>query len=314
MKKFKIIFCTLGFMLVLSYSTLVFYAASLEAFNPKYGVTNATVNFRQMATTSSNVVKELNKGTKLKLVGTVNDFYIVQLSGNEVGLVYKDYVSSGTVSPTNASTYTNLGKVSGTINTENVNFRRGPSTSFSSIKKLDKGTSVTVMGKIDGWYLVVTSNNTVGMVYSTYITLSGASNSNNNTTSNTTNTTSSNIELVLKLINEAREKAGVSALKLGATLPKIAQIKADDMVNASYFAHTSKTYGTPFKMMSDYGIDYTSAGENIAGNPSIEAAVNSWLASDTHKQNLLSSSYEYIGIGIAKSPTYGYIIVAMFVG
>lgn len=307
MKKFKIIFCTLCLMLTLSYSTLVFYAASFDAFNPKYGVTNANVNFRQMATTNSNVVKELSKGTKLKLVGMVNDFYIVQLSGNEVGLVYKDYVNSGTSAPTNASTYTNLGKVSGTINTENVNFRRGASTSFSSIKKLDKGTSVTVIGKIDGWYMVITSNNTVGMVYSPYVTLSNSSNSNT-TTSNT------NVELVLKLINEAREKAGVSPLKLGATLPKIAQIKAEDMVSASYFAHTSKTYGTPFKMMSDYGIDYTSAGENIAGNPSIEAAVKSWLASDTHKQNLLSSSYEYIGIGIAKSPTYGYIIVAMFVG
>lgn len=311
MKKFKIIFCTLCFMLVLSYSTLVFYAASLDAFNPKYGVTNATVNFRQMATTNSNVVKELSKGTKLKLVGTVNDFYIVQLSENEVGLVYKDYVDSGTVAPTNASTYTNLGKVSGTINTENVNFRRGASTSFSSIKKLDKGTSVTVIGKINNWYLVVTSNNTVGMVYSSYVTLNGTSNSNNNTTSNTA---MSNVELVLKLINEAREKAGVSPLKLGATLPKIAELKADDMVNASYFAHTSKTYGTPFKMMENYGISYNSAGENIAGNPNIEAAVKSWLASDTHKQNLLSSSYEYIGIGIAKSPTYGYIIVAMFVG
>lgn len=313
MKNLKIIFCALGLMLVLSYSTLVFYAATLDAFNPKYGVTNANVNFRQMATTNSNVVKELSKGTKLKLVGTINNFYIVQLSGNEVGLVYKDYVDSTSSAPTNASTYTNLGKISGTINTENVNFRRGASTSFSSIKKLDKGTSVTVIGKIDGWYLVVTTNNTVGMVYSTYVTLSGSSNSNNSTNSNTT-TTTTDVELVLKLINEAREKAGISPLKLGATLPKIAKLKAEDMVSANYFAHTSKTYGTPFKMMSDYGIDYTSAGENIAGNPSIEAAVKSWLASDTHKQNLLSSSYEYIGIGISKSPTYGYIIVAMFVG
>lgn len=313
MKKFKITGCILCFLLILSYSTLVFYATTLDAFNPKYGITNANVNFRQMATTNSNVVKELSKGTKLKLVGMVNDFYIVQLSGNEIGLVYKNYVNSASSAPTNSSTYTNLGKVSGTINTEDVNFRRGPSTSFSSIKKLNKGTLVTVIGKIDGWYLVVTSNNTVGMVYSPYVTLSGTSNSNSNTDSNTT-TATTNIELVLKLINEARTASGLAPLKLGATLPKIAELKAEDMVSASYFAHTSKTYGTPFNMMSDYGIDYTSAGENIAGNPSIEAAVKSWLASDTHKQNLLSSSYEYIGIGIAKSPTYGYIIVAMFVG
>lgn len=309
MKKLKIIFCALCFMLILSYSTLIFYAASLESFNPKYGVTTSAVNFRQIATTNSSIVKELTKGTKLKLVGMVNDFYIVQLSGNQVGLVYKDYVNSSTSAPTNASTYTNIGKKMGTINTSDVNFRRGPSTSFSSIKKLNKGSSVTVIGKIDNWYLVIDTTNTVGMIYSPYVTLSTSSNSSENN-----NTTTSNVELVLNLINEARKKAGVSPLKLGATLPKIAELKAEDMVKNSYFAHTSKTYGTPFKMMADYGIDYTSAGENIAGNPSIEAAVKSWLASDTHKQNLLSSSYEYIGIGIAKSPTYGYIIVAMFVG
>ena len=86
------------------------------------------------------------------------------------------------------------------------------------------------------------------------------------------------------------------------------------MVKNNYFSHNSPTYGTPFKMMSDYNIDYKAAGENIAGNPNITEAVKAWLASDTHKQNLLSSAYNYIGIGIEKSETYGYIIVAMFVG
>lgn len=310
MKKIKIILLTLCFMLVLSYSTLIYYASSLDSFNPKYGITSSNVNFRSMATTSSFVIKELNKGTKLKLVGMLNDFYIVQLSGNEVGLVYKDYVKNYTSAPTNTSTYTNIGKTQGTINTSGVNFRRGPSTSFSSIKKLDKGTTVTVIGKIGNWYLAITSNNTVGMIHNDYITLkTGSTPSDTNSTSEL-----SNVELVLKLINDARQKAGVAPLKLGATLPKLAELKAEDMVKNSYFAHTSKTYGTPFKMMEDYNIDYNTAGENIAGNPNIKAAVESWLASSTHKQNLLSSSYQYIGIGIAKSPTYGYIIVAMFVG
>ena len=310
MGKIKTTFFILCFMLSVSYSTLIFYASSIESFKPKYGITSSNVNFRSIATTNSSVVKGLSKGTKLKLVGMLNDFYIVQLSGNEVGLVYKDYVKSSSSAPTNASTYTNIGKTQGTINTSGVNFRRGPSTSFTSIKKLDKGTNVTIIGKINNWYLAITSNNTIGMIYSDYITLKSSS-----SPSEETNTAElSNIELVLKLINEARSKAGVAPLKLGATLPKIAELKAEDMVKNNYFAHTSKTYGTPFKMMEDYNIDYNSAGENIAGNPSIKAAVESWLASDTHKQNLLSSSYQYIGIGIAKSPTYGYIIVAMFVG
>lgn len=178
-------------------------------------------------------------------------------------------------------------------------------------QSLQKTQLLQYYGKIDNWYLVV-YNSIVGMVYSPYVTLK--SNSTTGNTTNTTQVTDSNVALVLQLINEARMNAGVSALKLGTTLPKIAQLKAEDMVKNNYFAHNSPTYGTPFKMMSDYGIDYKAAGENIAGNPDITAAVKSWLASDTHKQNLLSSAYNYIGIGIQKSETYGYIIVAMFVG
>lgn len=99
---------------------------------------------------------------------------------------------------------------------------------------------------------------------------------------------------------------------LGSTLPKVAKIKADDMVKNNYFSHTSPTYGSPFEMMQKYNVSYLSAGENIAGNPSITDAVASWLKSSTHKQNLLSEKFNYIGIGITKSNVYGYIIVVMF--
>ena len=86
------------------------------------------------------------------------------------------------------------------------------------------------------------------------------------------------------------------------------------MVKNSYFSHTSPTYGSPFKMMKTYGVNYKVAGENIAGNPSLQDAVKAWLNSATHKQNILSNSYNYIGIGIEKSDTYGYVISTMFIG
>ena len=101
---------------------------------------------------------------------------------------------------------------------------------------------------------------------------------------------------------------------MGNKLLKLARLKADDMVKKNYFSHSSPTYGSPFDMMKNYGLSYKVAGENIAGNPSLEGAVNSWINSSTHRENLLSKSYNYVGIGIAKSPTYGYIVVAMFAG
>lgn len=286
---------------------------AIEALNPKYGITNATVNFRSIPSTTSNIVRTLPKGTKLKILGSLNDFNIVQLSTNEIGVVHSDYISSSSTAPSGSLTYTNIGLKTATVNTDSVNFRRGPGTSFSSITKLASQTKLYVIGSVNGWYVCVTSNNIVGCVYKPYLNLTNNSNSIQNNNENSLFEDTS-INTVLNIINEARKKAGVNPLQLGATLPKIAILKAEDMVNNSYFAHNSPTYGSPFNMMENYGIQYNAAGENIAGNPNISAAVKSWLASDTHKQNLLSPSYKYIGIGIVKSDIYGYVIVAMFVG
>lgn len=121
-------------------------------------------------------------------------------------------------------------------------------------------------------------------------------------------------ELVLSYINKERTSAKLPILKMDSGLLKIARLKAIDMTTNNYFSHTSPKYGSPFKMMQDYKIDYKAAGENIAGNPDLKAAVDAWMKSQGHRENILSNAYNYVGIGISKSDTYGYVIVAMFIG
>lgn len=294
-------------------SSLLAYT-NVKNFNPKYGTLTTRTNFRAKPTTSSTVISILSKGTAVKMVGASNNFYIVQLGNNQVGYVSKDYVKASNSAPSGASTYTNISAKIGTVSGDSVNIRRGPGTNFSKVTKLSKGTTVKVIGSIGNFYTAVTSDNTVGMIHKDYINLS----SNNTGTTSTPNTNSTlgpqDEQYVLQLINEYREKNGVSKLTMGTKLIKIAGIKAEDMTKNSYFSHTSPTYGSPFDMMKNYGLSYKVAGENIAGNPSLEGAVNSWINSSTHRENLLSKSYNYVGIGISKSSTYGYIVVAMFAG
>lgn len=135
-------------------------------------------------------------------------------------------------------------------------------------------------------------------------------------TDNPTNTSSltDDEKTILSLINEERKKAGLIELSIDDKLQKIAHLKAEDMVNNNYFAHNSPTYGSPFDMMKNNGITYRAAGENIAGNPSLKNAVASWMNSASHKENVLSNNYNYVGIGVVPSQKYGYIIVAMFIG
>lgn len=293
-------------------SNIIAYT-TIKNFNPKYGTLTARTNFRTKPSTNSSVISVLSTGTKVKMVGETSNFYIIQLGNNQVGYVSKDYVKASNTSPSGASTYTNMSARIGTVTGNSVNLRRGPGTNFTKVTKLSKGTSVKVIGSINNFYMVITSDNTVGMIHKDYISLS---NNTSNVTTPSTNSTlgSQDQQYVLKLINEYREKNGVPNLTMGTKLIKIAGIKADDMTKNIYFSHTSPTYGSPFDMMKNYGLSYKVAGENIAGNPSLEGAVNSWINSSTHRENLLSKSYNYVGIGISKSSTYGYIVVAMFAG
>lgn len=301
------------FILLFSISSYLLAYTNVTSFKPKYGTLTSRTNFRDKPSTSSSVISVLPKNTAVKMVGEISNFYIVQLANNQIGYVSKDYVKASNTAPSGAATYENLGSKFVAITGDSVNLRRGPATSFSKITKLKKGEKVKVIGKINDFYLAITENNTAGMISKSYVSFL---NSGNATVSDTNSSTiqEKDEEYVLKLINDYREKNGVSKLSMGSKLLKMARIKADDMVKNSYFSHSSPTYGSPFEMMKNYGLNYKVAGENIAGNPSLEGAVNSWINSSTHRENLLSSSYNYAGIGIAKSSTYGYIVVAMFAG
>ena len=119
---------------------------------------------------------------------------------------------------------------------------------------------------------------------------------------------------MLDLVNGARAKAGVGALQFDSELQKVARLKAQDMVNLNYFAHESPTYGSPFDMMKQFGISFKSAGENIAGNSSVEGAFNAWMNSEGHRKNILNGNFNYTGIGIVPSKTYGKMFVQEFIG
>ncbi|WNB93774.1 LysM peptidoglycan-binding domain-containing protein [Bacillus sp. NEB1478] len=102
---------------------------------------------------------------------------------------------------------------------------------------------------------------------------------------------------VSQLVNQERQKAGLAPLTLDAELSNVAMVKAKDIIQKNYFDHNSPTYGSPFDMMRSFGIDYTAAGENIAkGQASPQAVMTDWMNSPGHRQNILSSNYDSIGV------------------
>lgn len=70
------------------------FAYSTSNFNPEYGITTSNVNLRKQARIEpSTILFSIQKDTTIKIVGTVNEFYIVILSDGKIGLVSKEFVN-----------------------------------------------------------------------------------------------------------------------------------------------------------------------------------------------------------------------------
>ena len=110
---------------------------------------------------------------------------------------------------------------------------------------------------------------------------------------------------VIRLVNEIRQQNGLRPLAANWELSRVARYKSQDMRDNGYFSHNSPTYGTPFQMLSAFGLSYRTAGENIAkGYASPQAVVNGWMNSSGHRANILNASYTQIGVGYVSGGNY----------
>jgi len=100
--------------------------------------------------------------------------------------------------------------------------------------------------------------------------------------------------------NDKRQSQNLAILVVNPVLNQAAEMKATDMATKSYFAHTSPEGKTPWYWLEKVGYEYQYAGENLAVNFSDSKDVtNAWMASSTHKANIVKGNYTEIGTGIA---------------
>ncbi|MDD3347869.1 CAP domain-containing protein [Oscillibacter sp.] len=110
---------------------------------------------------------------------------------------------------------------------------------------------------------------------------------------------------VVRLVNDARQENGLQPLTASAELSHVARVKSQDMVDHHYFSHTSPTYGTPSQMLTNFGVSYSSSGENIAyGQRTPQKVVATWMNSPGHRANILSAAYTQIGVGYVADGNY----------
>lgn len=109
---------------------------------------------------------------------------------------------------------------------------------------------------------------------------------------------------VYDMVNAERTAYGLKPLQLSRELSQIARIKSADIRDRGYFGHDSPTYGSPFDMLKKFGLDYHSAGENIAkGQKTPTSVMRSWMSSEGHRENILNTNFNKIGIGFVSDTT-----------
>lgn len=121
---------------------------------------------------------------------------------------------------------------------------------------------------------------------------------------------------LLVLTNEKRSQEGAGSLSLNQDLSEAAAQKASDMFSENYWAHNSPTGKTPWVFIKNSGYQYVYAGENLAkGFTNSEDIINAWMASTSHRENMLSKNYTEVGFAVKEGKLLGeetVLIVEMF--
>lgn len=124
------------------------------------------------------------------------------------------------------------------------------------------------------------------------------------------------VNQLIELTNNQRLNSGAESVKLNEQLNQAAQAKVNDMFANNYWAHTSPSGTEPWYFVTNSGYKYLHAGENLARDFSTSKdIVNAWMASPTHKKNLLDKRYKDMGLAVKDGYINGVettIVVQMF--
>ena len=101
---------------------------------------------------------------------------------------------------------------------------------------------------------------------------------------------------VVALVNAERAKQGLSALTIDTKVQQAALVRAKESVQS--FSHTRPNGSSFSTALTEAGVSYRTAGENIAyGQSTPQQVMNAWMNSSGHRANILNANYTTIGVG-----------------
>lgn len=113
-------------------------------------------------------------------------------------------------------------------------------------------------------------------------------------------------QMVFEKTNSERQRLGIPILHYNSTLSVSATNKAKDMFANNYWAHTSPTGKLPWDFFREQKYEYSIAGENLAKDfYDNDSVMKAWMKSPTHRDNIINSKYQEIGVGVVNGTLNG---------
>jgi uncharacterized protein YkwD len=121
---------------------------------------------------------------------------------------------------------------------------------------------------------------------------------------------------IIKLTSVERVVNGQGELGESDLLSQAAKQKLDDMFQNNYWDHVSPTGTEAWDFIKNVSYDYQYAGENLGkGFIDAKSVVAAWMASESHKKNILNPNYNEIGVAVGQGTIDGkptVLIVQLF--
>ena len=122
-------------------------------------------------------------------------------------------------------------------------------------------------------------------------------------------------QALLNAVNIHRQSKGFAPLSLASgAAAEAGAIRAQE--SSIKFDHVRPDGSSPFDLLNQLGVSYRAAGENLAMMPasySAEQVLQEWLNSDGHRENIESTMFSSMAIGIYEINGYKYW-VQLFLG
>lgn len=124
---------------------------------------------------------------------------------------------------------------------------------------------------------------------------------------------------LVNLLNKDRTDIGLVPVRVDARLMAIARARSVDMATKRYFSHTQPDGKNVFDILKAKGITWYNAGEIIAYNtyPDLASATGvanwQWMNSPGHKAIIVSTSMNYVGVGIAVDANGKKLFTAVYI-